>query len=459
MNHIPGFRPASTKTRQRPVFYRQAPSWVTIVLGTVSGLLLNACGVPTSEADSATVALATPFQAQVEDAVAGTATTYEIEYIVSPDSSADGATITLKLSQASHLLREVDMRAPASQFGNFAGDGEIEHDGERLIWHPPAAGGELTWFAKINHLRNGQSYDAYQTPDWAIFRAEDIIPQAATRAQRGASSKVTLSFDLPRGWSSVTEYFGRNDQYSIVDTERRYDRPAGWMLIGKIGVRKDEIAGVRVSVAAPVNNGFRRMDVLAMLGWTLPEIVRIFPDFPQRLTVIGAGDPMWRGGLSGPRSLFIHADRPMLSENSTSTLVHEVMHLALGGGAGAGSDWIVEGLAEYYGLVILRRTGTITDNRYLNSLKGIEEWGKESKSLCADRSSGPVTARAVALFSDLDDEIRRASSNKFSLDDVMRALAKADSPFTLDSLKSITDKMIGSDATTLSQENMPGCDV
>lgn len=458
MNHIPGFRPVTTNMTHKTVCFGRAFIAIAVMATTLCG-----CGVPTSEAGSTAVVAPALLQVQAAAADSGAAaeakTTYEIEYVVTPDPAAGGASITLKLNQQSYLLREIDMRAPASQFGNFSGDGDIEHDGERMTWRPPQAGGELHWFAKINHQRNGKSYDAYQTSDWAIFRAEDVIPQAASKALRGATSDVTLSFDLPRGWSSVTEYFGRNDRYRIIDTDRRFDRPAGWILVGKIGVRKDEIANVRVTVAAPVSNGFRRMDILAMLGWTLPEIVRIVPHFPQRLTIIGASDPMWRGGLSGPRSIFIHSDRPMLSENSTSTLIHEVMHIAIGGGAGAGSDWIVEGLAEYYGLVILRRTGTITDNRYLSSLKRLEEWGQESDLLCADRSSGPVTARAVALFSDLDDEIRRTSSNKFSLDDVMRALAKAENAITLVNLKSITSNLLGSNATTLSQENLPGCNI
>ena len=59
---------------------------------------------------------------------------------------------------------------------------------------------------------------------------------------------------------------------------------------------------------------------------------------------------MWRGGLSAPQSLFVHSDRPLISENATSTLLHEVMHLALGIRAAEQFDWIVEGLASYFAL-------------------------------------------------------------------------------------------------------------
>src|SRR5690606_21947056 len=134
--------------------------------------------------------------------------------------------------------------------------------------------------------------------------------------------------------------------------------PTGWIVLGHLGVRYDTISGIRTKVAGPVNQGVRRMDMLALLRWTLPELLRILPDFPHRLTIVSAGDPMWRGALSAPQSLYLHAERPLISENGTSTLLHEVVHVGLGVGAGHGADWVVEGLAEYYSLEMLRRSGT-----------------------------------------------------------------------------------------------------
>ena len=39
-------------------------------------------------------------------------------------------------------------------------------------------------------------------------------------------------------------------------------------------------------------------------------------------------------------------------------LLHEVMHAMLGIHATSGDDWIVEGLAEFYSLELLRLSGT-----------------------------------------------------------------------------------------------------
>jgi hypothetical protein len=425
-------------------------------------LVISACGAPAAdqvdtESEAGTV---TPVSIAAATTTASeNGKTYQIEYVVTPDPEAEGAVVELILSQDAHLLREIDMRAPPAQISDASGDGMVLHNGDRLVWQPPQSGGTLRWFVKINHRRNTRSYDALITSDWAIFRAEDIIPQAASRALRGASSQTRLTFHLPRKWSSITEYSGVNDSYDIQISHRRFDRPAGWILLGELGTRYEEIAGIRVNVAAPVGQGLRRMDILALLRWNLPEVVRIFPDFPGRLTIIGAGDPMWRGGLSGPRSLFIHADRPLLSENSTSTLLHEIMHMALGGRAGTGADWIVEGLAEYYGLLILRRTGTISDVRYSASLKKLEEWGKEADQLCAVQSSGPATAKAVTVFSALDAEIRRRTRGKSDLDDVIRALATSEKDITIQGLLAASGKLLESAPESLSPENLPGCDL
>ena len=379
---------------------------------------------------------------------------YRLEYIVRPDFEAGGAFVELHLRQPRRLLRAFDMRAPSEVFSDFGGDGDVSAANDRLLWTPPDGGGALRWFARIDHKRNGESYDAYISEDWAIFRAEDIMPPAATRSLKGARSETSLRFVLPSGWSSATEYFGRDHVYRTENPERAFDRPAGWMIVGRIGTRVETIAGVRTKIAAPIGHGVRRMDILAMLHWTMPDVLRLLPDFPGRLTIISAGDPMWRGGLSGPRSMFLHAERPLISENATSTLLHEIMHIGLARGAGANVDWVVEGLAEYYGLEILRRSGTISERRFRAALNRLEQWGNEAHSLCRSNASGAVTAKAVTVMRDLDREISAHSAGSESLDDVIRALA-ADEEITMSGFRSAVVELLGEDADALN--NLAGC--
>jgi hypothetical protein len=266
---------------------------------------------------------------------------------------------------------------------------------------------------------------------WALFRASDIIPPAETRTALGATSKTSLSFALPSSWSSVTQYKGRNDQYQIDNPDRRFDRPTGWILLGQLGVRTEKIAGIQVKIAAPKNHGARRMDMLALLSWTLPEANRLFPGLPARLTIISAGEPMWRGGLSAPSSLYLHASLPLISENGTSTLMHEVVHIGMRASAADNADWIIEGMAEYYGLQLLLRSGTITENRYARALTSLKSWSKEAQSLCSRSSRGATTAKSMVLMHDLDQEIRTGSDHMHNLDDVMNALSNLDQKISI----------------------------
>ncbi len=103
------------------------------------------------------------------------------------------------------------------------------------------------------------------------------------------------------------------------------------------------------------------MDILTLLTFVWPEVQSVFPRDPKKLLIVGAGDPMWRGGLSGPNSLYMHADRPLVSENGTSSLVHELVHVFSRISDADRSDWISEGLAEYYAIELMRRAGGMSE--------------------------------------------------------------------------------------------------
>jgi hypothetical protein len=213
--------------------------------------------------------------------------------------------VELELRQPGHLLREVRFRTPGNRFTDFVGDGEIESNGSALSWLPPVQGGTLRWRVSVPHLRNGNGHDAWLGENWGLFRAEDIIPSAVTRTLKGARSVTRLAFDLPDGWSVTTEYAEDDGMFIVRREQRRFKQPKGWIVMGDLGVRRDSIAGIRVTVAAPVDNGVRRLDILALLNWTLPELARIVADLPPRITIVSAGKPMWRGGLSAPASLYM----------------------------------------------------------------------------------------------------------------------------------------------------------
>jgi predicted metalloprotease with PDZ domain len=169
----------------------------------------------------------------------------------------------------------------------------------------------------------------------------------------------------------------------------------------------------------------------------------VFPEFPDQLLVVLAGEPMWRGGLSGTRSLFMHADRPLISGNRTSSMIHELVHIGAGISGAKNSDWIVEGLAEYYASTILYRSGGISETRYREALAWQENWARRADTLFTQRSSGPVTARAVGVMQRLDQALREATDGEATIDNVALALAQGSKKVSLPRLREIVEELAG----------------
>lgn len=378
---------------------------------------------------------------------------YRAEFL--PVQGAVKMSVTVR--QPRDLLRRVRFRFDPGRYSGFTADGNLEVNGDRVQWHPPANGGVLRFLVKLDHRRGDGGFDALMRSSWAVFRGDDLMPAASVRALKGATSRARIHLSGPQGWSFATAYprsAGDPDWYAVEWADRRFDRPVGWMAAGRIGVRRDRIAERHVAIAGPTGQGIRRLDMLAFLRWNLPELVEIFPDFPERLLVVSAGEPMWRGGLSGPASLYIHADRPLISGNGTSTLLHELMHVAQGYRAARDEDWIVEGIAEYYTLEIMRRSGTLSKSRYESGLEKLEKWAADVGPLETDRSSGKRTARAVLVMKSLDAELRKRSGGEFDLDDVARQLSMDGEPVSIERLRALAAGFAGGPVKSLAPERL-----
>lgn len=381
---------------------------------------------------------------------------YEVLYTATVDPSDATALISLDLIQPRDLVRELRFRTDSERHGDFEGDGEIETDGRYVRWTPPESGGRITWTVSLTSRRGNGGYDGMITPGWAVLRGDDLVPPVYTRSLKGARAMTRLRFELPNGWSSITPYRKSDSgDYLVVHPDRNFNRPTGWMALGDIGVRWATISDIQVAVAGPVGQGLRRQDILAFLRWTLPTLRDIFPGMSDRLLVVGAGDPMWRGGLSGPASLYIHADRPLISENGTSTLLHELVHVATSMRAAPGADWIVEGLAEYYALEALVRSGTTSPRRHRASLEDVAEWADSVEDLFIDSARGEVTARAVLVMRAVDEQIRKGSDRTRSLDDLVRALA-GDGGVSYERFRGLAEELAGGPVKALKPSRLPG---
>jgi len=383
---------------------------------------------------------------------------YGVFYVLEIEAGNDTASASIRVEQNVRRLRELSFNIDEDRLSNFSGDGEVTQDDGRLTWKPPREGGTLRYDAVIPQKRRSGKYDARMTDDWALFRIGDMFPPAATRTSRDAESVAELELTLPDDWSALTPYLSGDDKFSFPfdNPERRFDRPTGWVLLGSIGVRRGKIADTRVAIGSPTGENFHRMDVMAFLNWTLPGIREVFSTLDDRLVIVSAGDPMWRGGLSGPGSLYMHADRPLISENGTSTLLHELVHVAMGVSGSAHDDWIVEGLAEYYSIKILRTTNTLSERRMELALADLKEWGKDVDDLFVRRASGEVTAKATTVLAELDAYLRSQSSDAHSLDDVVALMIERGDAYSYPALCAATRDVLDAGVPLLAATALPG---
>ena len=391
---------------------------------------------------------------------------YTVKYEVELKPRKKIAEVSINLEHQAQV-KSIDFNLSRSQCSRFKSSDKIEKSGDRLIWFPDEERASLSYRCRIKHKRDGKNndgYDASITRDWTIFRGDDLVPPARVVATKGASSDATLSFTLPDSWPAVNTGWPAIDpeakpslNYKIDKPDRDFDRPTGWMIAGDLGTRRVELDSgkqkTRVSVSAPKGSEFRRMDALAFIIMAWPEMSKAFPITADELLIVGGDDPMWRGGLSASNSLYVHSSRPIVSENGTSTLIHELFHMLTGIRGKKGHDWIAEGLAEFYSIELLYRMGASNDERRAITLDSLEEWSSDVSTLIASSSSGSRTAAAVLLFYELDEEIRSLTNGQKNVDGITRELvsiAEKGRRVSLDDVKNIFKETTGEKSKTLS---------
>jgi hypothetical protein len=223
------------------------------------------------------------------------------------------------------------------------------------------------------------------------------------------------------------------------------------MLAGQLGSRRTRLGETEVTVASPLGQGMRRMDVLTLLTFVWPQVQALYPRHPGKLLIVGANDPMWRGSQSAHESIYLNSHLPLVNESGSSALVRELAQVSGRINGTQRSDWISEGFAEYYAIELVRRAGGISDERY-ESLHGkLVRDTQKVTTLRGERVSPAQVARAVVLLQELDGEIRLKTHNKRSLDDVLRGAMRLGDIDT-QAFVQLSESVIGGSSKVLSTE-------
>ncbi|MDB6445736.1 MULTISPECIES: hypothetical protein [Pseudomonas] len=377
----------------------------------------------------------------------------DLDYHVHLLPKSDQAEVRLTLARGS-AVRSLDFDlGDGSRYSDFKADGKWQlTSGQeaRGVWQPGPDKASLSYRVRISHERKSGAFETRMTPGWALLRGDDLVPAARLDQQDGVELVARLEVALPDGWKSVETPWPRigKQRFRIDNPSRLFDRPTGWILAGKLGSRRARLGETEVTVASPQGQGMRRMDVLTLLTFVWPQVQALIPRHPPKLLIVGAADPFWRGAQAGHESIYLHSRPPLVSERGNSPLLRELVQALVRINDSERSDWISEGLAEYYGVELLRRAGGMSDDRYQALNERLARDSKGVTTLRGEQVNPATVARAVLLLQELDREIRLKTRNKRSLDDVLQAAMRLETIDTEEFVQ-LSENILGAGSTVL----------
>lgn len=352
----------------------------------------------------------------------------------------------------------------------FRGDGKITQIGSDIVWKPMGLQASLSYRVVVPHERKPGIYDSYGKKDWVITRTADLFPRKRLQFRKAGKSLTTVSFDLPPGWSAVSEMprIGDNSfrAFESDENEYEYDRPTGWLLYGKIESRKVAAREAKITIAYPYDfikpsessDDERVLRREKYLKWfekkldhmqeiyakVIPLMADFLPEYAKEFLVIIGKDPMWRGGLSGENSLYLNRGVPNITKDHTSTLVHEYFHVSDGFIKDKqDAEWLVEGLAEFYSLRLLYDAKISTKKDFHEGVTMLKEAGQWGVNLTKSKKQKVLYKNAPVVLFVLDEMLREKTAGVKSLNDVMPLLSAEKRPVNTATFQAKVEKVYG----------------
>lgn len=335
---------------------------------------------------------------------------------------------------------------------DVSGSGRLAWRDRTLQWTPGGPYARLRYTVRIDRPRPpGRQFDSHAAPDWIATRAVHLFPEINVDFRPGAErvrSQARLVFRLPPGWRSATALTPLEpDVWRVEEPGKRFDRPRGWFLLGRISCPQRTIAGSDVTVGLAPGSALDAARLFALYARTMPLLAMVLGPPPPRLLVVSAPDPMWRGGLSGEDSFFVNGRIPLRSADRTSTYLHELVHVWQPFRVAPDARWVSEGLAEWYALVLQARIGRLSPPGLARGLAGFARSARFGVDLTRSHEARVLNNTAPMVMQALDEQIRAASGGRRSLDDAVRAVASAGGTVTTARFLRAASRAAGRDLT------------
>jgi len=360
--------------------------------------------------------------------------TFSVTYDVTIDRADPArARVRWELSGIDEIER-VRLRYDPERFEDFAGSGTLERRRGEIVWTPNGPYAELRYVVNVEHRRApGKGYDSHAGDGWILSRTSGFFPRSAVLFRKDVEphpeSRARLVLRLPSDWTSATVLPSEGSARYLVETPRqRFDHPRGWLAFGRLKRTDATVASTALSIVRVPGVTNRVEPVLELMQRALPMVATLFDRSLARLLIVIAPDPMWRGGLSGEESFYIHADRPLRSPDYTSPYLHELFHVAAPFRPQADAHWVTEGLAEYYSVELQRRIGILSEGHFQRALELFAEHGVWNQDFTHTSTPALHNNSAPLVMYVLDQRIRAATGNLRGLDAVVSSLARDGGP-------------------------------
>lgn len=356
--------------------------------------------------------------------------TFSVEYSIEVHAD-DPTTASVRWELAGvDEIRRIRLNADTDRFHSFQASGRLEERDGEITWWPDAPYGHLSYTVLLRHRRGPEGgFDSWADTDWVLTRARHLFPRSsvlfATNVEPDAEARARLILRLPDGWGVASPLPPDGPARFVVESpQARFDHPRGWLMLGRFARTDVSIANTMVTVTAAGEVTTPAGEIFALLRKGLPELERLLAHSPPRLLIALAPDPMWRGGLSGSNSFYMHGDRPIQTPDRTSPYLHELFHVINPTRPGPDAEWVTEGLAEFYSVEIQRRIGTLDADGFRRALRSFARHGRWHRDFTRTTDFALRNNSAPLVMWALDREIRDATDSAHDLDSVVAELAK-----------------------------------
>ena len=385
--------------------------------------------------------------------------TFSVTYKVEIDAD-DPATahVEWELTGIDEIER-LRLKFDPTRFDGFEGSGTIERRRGEVVWRPGGPYARLRYRAKLVHRRApNKGFDSFAGSDWVLSRTSSLFPRTSvlfrTSIEPSPKSRARLVFRLPPGWQAVTAMEDDGASGFIVEGSGRMDHPRGWLMLGQFERVDAAVAGTAVTVASQGEMTVPASDVLALMEQALPLMTKLVARTLPRLLIVRAPDPMWRGGLSGEESFFMHADRPLRTPDRTSPYLHELFHVLVPFRPGEDAHWVTEGLAEFYSLELQRRIGRIGPSDVARALHLFARYGAWDVDFTRTGGGHVNNKSAPLVMYVLDGRIRAATEGAHGLDDVVGLLAREGGVVSTARFLGAVERVAGKSFTTFFRDHV-----